>query len=154
MKVSTSILFSKYNINQLETQVEAGLDFILQHVSKPDWPRRISTKATDNRQFMAHSRLEALSYFKQANYLDCRISAYAPDSTKISIALIDIDRENFKSKYQFNKACRQTLLRIKSTSRQNASKNLCSVLSTGHGNHCVISLVPVKHSGTKGKEFL
>ena len=91
-------------LKRLERQVEKGLNDILKHVEPPDCPRNISTRLTDNKQITVYSRIEALSYFKDANYLDCRVSVYAPDSKRLSIAMIDIDLENFKSKREFNKA--------------------------------------------------
>jgi hypothetical protein len=61
------------------------LDFILDHFDFPETetekgsicPRTISTKTTEGRLILVDSREEALARFKQANYLDCRISAYS-----------------------------------------------------------------------------
>jgi len=65
----------------IERQVAKGLDFVLSHFKKDSlWSRNISTKLTSGGQFTVHSRLEALSYFKDSRYLDCRISAYNPDN--------------------------------------------------------------------------
>ncbi len=59
--------------------LDDGLDFILSHFPKDTlWPRKISTKATDNHQRLVYSKEEALAWFKLRNYLDCRISAYPP----------------------------------------------------------------------------
>lgn len=86
--------------------------------------------------------------------MDCRISAYPHDSKRLSIALIDIDKENFKSRREFNKAHRETVLRIKSTNRLSKSRSPATVLFTGNGNHYVIPLCPVRQNGANGKEFL
>jgi hypothetical protein len=95
---------SSYPLNHsiVERQVTEGLEFILSHLSKPYWPRTISTKLTEGRQFTVHSRLEASSYFKGSNYRDCRISAYNPDSRTVDFIMIDMDRSNFKSKQELN----------------------------------------------------
>jgi hypothetical protein len=82
---------------------EFWLDYITWHVSV--CPRRISTALYNGAQVMAHNKQQALSWFKAANYVDCRINAYsalyverndngknrqAPD-----IIFVDIDRKNF-----------------------------------------------------------
>jgi hypothetical protein len=61
-------------------KVERGLDYILSHCHEPLWPRTISTKTTEGRQVLISSQREALARFAQANYLDCRISAYPPNA--------------------------------------------------------------------------
>ena len=62
----------------LAPAVEQGLDFILEHFEFQYfiWPRTISTKTTQGRQILVYSKEEAFARFKQANFLDCRISAY------------------------------------------------------------------------------
>ena len=61
----------------IEKQVTEGLDFILSHLKNPTrWPRTISTKASEGRQITVYNKQEALSYYKDSKYLDCRISAY------------------------------------------------------------------------------
>jgi hypothetical protein len=57
-----------------------GLDFLLNHFNSEDnlgiWPRTVSTKATQGRQVLVYSKEGALHRFKEADCLDCRISAY------------------------------------------------------------------------------
>ena len=66
----------------LASAVKEGLDFILKHFDFDFiWPRTISTKTTQGRQILVYNKVEAFARFKQANFLDCRISAYP--STKI-----------------------------------------------------------------------
>ena len=62
----------------LEYSSNEGLDYILRHFEHQShiWPRTISTKSTQARQIVVNSKENALVYFKMANYLDCRISAY------------------------------------------------------------------------------
>ena len=90
------------------------------------WPRKISTKATDNRQVVVNTRAEALTRFTQANFLDCRISAYPPPSKVSSfvgvnldiapsIIMIDLDREIFKTQRAFEMAQSVTLKKINKT---------------------------------------
>jgi hypothetical protein len=64
------------------------------------WPRTISTKASEGRQITVYSKQEALLYYKDSNYLDCRISAYnarALQQQTIDLLMIDLDLSNFKS---------------------------------------------------------
>jgi hypothetical protein len=58
--------------------VNEGLNYILSHFTHQMqlWPRTISTKTTEGRQIIVYSREEAMARFKQANFTDCRISAY------------------------------------------------------------------------------
>ena len=66
--------------NTLEDKVSNGLDFLIGHFEGFEegfiWPRTVSTKATRGAQVLVYSREQALQRFKEANYLDCRISAY------------------------------------------------------------------------------
>ena len=64
------------------THIEEGLDFILSHFQEPIWPTAISTRTTECRQVLVSNRSEALARFKQANYLDCRISAYGQNADR------------------------------------------------------------------------
>jgi hypothetical protein len=106
-------------------------DYILTHFKEPIWPRTISTKTTQGRQIMVRSREEALAGFAQANYLDCRISAYSPNAlenpseieryqgiTSITpknlIIIIDLDKSTFKSDKIMELALSKTLKNIKS----------------------------------------
>jgi hypothetical protein len=124
----------------VERQVTVGLEFILSLLSKPDWPRTISTKLTEDRRFTAYSRLEALSYFKDSNYLDCRISAFNPESKIVNFIMIDLDQSNFKSKQELDKAKTKTLLKISETFqiRNNNKFKPTTVIWSGNGYHFYI----------------
>ena len=121
----------------VEEQVTKGLEFILSHLTKPYWPRTISTKLTEGRQFTVHSRLEASSYFKGSNYRDCRISAYNPDSRTVDFIMIDTDSSNFKSKQELDKAKSKTVSKISKTF-QIRNKFKPTVIWSGNGYHCCI----------------
>src|SRR3989337_86054 len=110
MNFKTSyFLESSVTSSIVEKRITNGLEFILSHLNKPNWPRTISTKLTEGRQFIVHSRFEALSYFKDSNFLDCRIGAYKPGSRTVDFIMIDIDRSNFKSKQELNTVKTRTL---------------------------------------------
>jgi hypothetical protein len=124
----------------VEKQVTEGLEFILSHLTKPYWPRTISTKLTEGKQFSIYSSLEALSYFKDSNYVDCRISAYNAESKKnVDFIMIDLDQSNFKSRQELNKAKTRTLSRISTAFRiRNRSNKPTTVIWSGNGIHFYI----------------
>ena len=116
--------------HQTITKIEEGLDFILSHFQEPLWPRTISTKTTGGRQVLLSSRKEALARFTQANYLDCRISAYPPNADENPssiekfagfenitprniIVKVDLDRSNFTTERGFVMALSRTLGNIR-----------------------------------------
>jgi hypothetical protein len=84
---------------------------MLAHVGADPWPRTISTKATAGRQILVYNKEEAMRYYKQSEYNDCRISAYNIDNPvflRSFVVLIDLDRHQFKSDLSF----KQQLSRI------------------------------------------
>jgi hypothetical protein len=114
----------------LAPAVEEGLDFILKHFQFQDfiWPRTVSTKTTRGRQILVYNKEEAFARFKQANFLDCRISAYpSPKYTRrqkkkpgflfidLDCQTLDLDKElvctlaNIKLKFD-NKDIKPTVL--------------------------------------------
>jgi hypothetical protein len=71
MNFKSSYFFERSLTNSIiEKQVSNGLESILNHLNEPNWPRTISTKLTEGRQLIVHSKLEVLSYFKDSNFLD------------------------------------------------------------------------------------
>ena len=107
------------------------------------WPRTISTKLTEGRQITVYSKLEAMSYYKDSDYLDCRISAYRyshkndnSSTPTISLLMIDLDlsKFNFNMKLlDLSKA--KTLARIKDTFNLKYNCEPASILWTGNGYH-------------------
>ena len=104
MTTTTTAITSK----QFEMEVKEGLIFILNHLDDL-WPRTVSTYATGGGQRLVNSFAEAMAWFKAANFLDCRISAwprytdYYINRTGIapSVLLVDIDKEHFKTVEEF-----------------------------------------------------
>jgi hypothetical protein len=61
--------------------IKQGLNFILDHFQDQlIFPSSISTKTTKGRQILVDIDKEALARFAQANFFDCRISAYPPNA--------------------------------------------------------------------------
>ncbi|HXX98348.1 MAG TPA: hypothetical protein VEL11_14650, partial [Candidatus Bathyarchaeia archaeon] len=59
---------------KIHRMVEEGLDFILNHLQEPLFPRKVMTKEIGY-QVEVFNKEEALRYFKSSNYNDCRINA-------------------------------------------------------------------------------
>ncbi len=98
-----------------EMEVKEGLTFILNHLDDL-WPRMISTYATGGGQRLVNNFEQAMAWFKAANFLDCRISAYPKytdyyiNRTGIAptVLLVDIDNEYFKTTEEFELAATRT----------------------------------------------
>lgn len=98
---------------------EEGLDYILSHFEEPVWPRTIFTH-TLGKQVPVFNKKQALSMFRESNFLDCRINAY-PDSTGFgglnrqapNFIFIDIDRATFDTDKKFKLAVSNTCTNIK-----------------------------------------
>jgi Primase X len=129
--------------SDIEKQVTEGLDFILTHLKNSmRWPRTISTKASEGRQIQVYSKQEALLYYKDSNYLDCRISAYntkAQEQT-IDLLMIDLDLSNFKYNdvEALNLAQQKTLAKIQNTFSLSKKYEPATVLWSGNGYHLYI----------------
>ena len=116
-----------------------SLEFILTHFNQANlFPRKISTKTTQGKQFTVYNKEEALVRFNQANRLDCRISAYhaidwrtglnkliAPD-----FLFIDLDLGTLQTMQALNAALADTLRRIKEK-----LGGVPSVIWSGNGYH-------------------
>jgi hypothetical protein len=135
----TSQLSENIPVN-VHNAIEQGLDFILSHFEEPIWPRRISTKTTQNGTLPVYSMDEALARFKQANLLDSKICAYpfyvewkginrqAPNLIFIDL---DLGRFNSKSRLALDRALNRTLNDIKAK----LSNAYPTVIWSGHGYH-------------------
>jgi hypothetical protein len=123
-----------------EPVIEVGLDFILGHfpTEEPLWPRTISTHTTERRQIPVCNKEEVLARFKQANFLDSRISAY-PDYTQWhgvnrqapNFIFIDLDLSRFNCRETLDRALGKTLKNIKAK----LGGGYPSVLHSGNGYH-------------------
>ncbi len=80
-----------------ETTIKENLDFILNHLNNPLFPRKIMTRALGHQKEVLDAQ-EALAYFKASNYEDCRVNAYPSyteyqgiNLTSPSFIMIDLD---------------------------------------------------------------
>jgi hypothetical protein len=118
---------------------ESGLDYMLNHFQGDLWPRTISTKATGGGQIPVRSKEEALKWFEQANFLDCKINAYPKRVEWKGINLqapnfifIDLDLGRFKSRLALDRGLDKTLKNI--NQKFNVVVNP-TVLWSGNGYH-------------------
>jgi hypothetical protein len=148
-------------------EIETGLDYILGHFQpqKPSFPRSISTKTTEGRQILVNDRQEAMTRYAQANFVDCRISAYPPYATvnpsglecfqglrittpRNLIVIIDLDRSTFKSELELKLGLIKTLQKIWSKLEVEPT-----IIWSGNGYH--IYLVLESHDNLENvKQFV
>src|SRR5919202_5835565 len=100
------------------TNIFYGLDFLLSHLAKPEFPRTIATKLTEGKQVDVYNKIEALAYYKEANYMDCRLAAYPYNADKcpqiIDFVMLDLDLNNFKySRQKLDAALKKVLTSLK-----------------------------------------
>jgi hypothetical protein len=111
--------------SNIHRKVEEGLDFILNHLQEPLFPRKVMTK--DIGYQLEPFNKEALRYYKSSDYNDCRINAYPPyteyhgiDRTPVSFLMVDLDLKDFgggnaskQPKLFLEKILRNTLVKTK-----------------------------------------
>ncbi|MFZ0220153.1 MAG: DNA primase noncatalytic subunit PriX [Candidatus Nitrosopolaris sp.] len=127
--------------SNVHRRVEEGLDFILNHLQEPLFPRKVMTKDVGY-QLEAFNKEEALRYYKSSDYNDCRINAYPPyteyhgiNRTPVSFLMVDLDLKDFggnvskEPKLFLEKVLRNTLEKIKDFGGNP------TVLWTGNGYH-------------------
>ena len=109
------------------------LDFLLNHLSEPLFPRTIFT-CQKPYQFSIESKQEIFHYFESAEFIDCKINAFPSLKEGMSWAadfiFIDLDLADFKSNRALDLALNKTLKNIKE--RLNGHP---IVLWTGGGYH-------------------
>jgi hypothetical protein len=127
------------HIHQYISTIQKGLNYLLDHVAPPIWPRTISTHATQGKQVLVYSKDEALAKFSYANLLNCRINAY-PSYTgwkglnrqAPNFLFIDLDLSRLKSMEALNRVLNKTLKFIK---EKLGDDIFPTVLWTGNGYH-------------------
>jgi hypothetical protein len=115
MTTTTDTLAAAITSKQFEMEVKEGLIFILNHLDDL-WPRMVSTYTTRGGQRLVNKFAEAMAWFKAANFLDCRISAYPKYTNDYisrtgiapSVLLVDIDKEHFKTAEEFELTATRT----------------------------------------------
>jgi Primase X len=126
-------------VKVLEPNVENNLDFLLSHFEQPVmWPRNIAVYLTGKtRVYSVANKAEAVARFKQANLLDCRISAYPSphDQNELpslppTFVFADQDESTFKTHRAYNMSVNKTRKNFKEILDGNPT-----ILGTGNGVH-------------------
>jgi hypothetical protein len=120
-------------------EIDSGIDFIIKHFDPTIlyFPRTIMTKKS-NCQIVVYAKEEALHYFIESEFQDCRINAYRYSPSSFNsieqwtpdLIFIDIDRSDFKSDRSCKLALSNTLKNIKEK-----LDGYPTVLFTGGGYH-------------------
>jgi hypothetical protein len=129
-----------------------GVNFLLKHLSKPEFPRTIATKLTEGRQIVVANKEGALSYYQESNFMDCCLAAYPYTGNKdpqiIDFVMIDLDLNNFKfSRKKLDRALNKILLKLK--------KDLVdpTVIWSGNGYHILVPIDPLESTLEDLPEF-
>ena len=126
------------NHGKIHQNIEQCLDFILNHFNQNRlFPRTIMTKKLGYQKEI-FSKEEAMKFFEESDFVDCRINAfpsftdykgiqrYPPD-----FIFIDLDKNNFKTEKSFELALSKTLKNM----NDNLDGAYPTVLHTGGGYH-------------------
>ena len=130
-----------------------GVNFLLQHLAKPDFPRTIATKRTDGKQIIVGSKEEAIAFYKEANYMDCRLAAYPYNVNNsvpqiIDFVMLDLDLNSFRfSRQKLDRALNKILISLK---KQDIEP---TVMWTGNGYHVLVPIEPLQSTLEDMTEF-
>ncbi|HET7643454.1 MAG TPA: hypothetical protein VFK40_08095 [Nitrososphaeraceae archaeon] len=140
---SSVTIIDNNNKSRSYQEVENGLDFLLLHFNQDRlFPRKIQTQKSKGKQIEVFSKEEAIKYFEQSYFVDCRINnfpsytnykgiqRYPPDSI-----FIDMDRSTFKDDKRFENALSKTLKNIKEKLNGYPTVN-----NSGNGYHIVLPI--------------
>src|SRR5215218_3199106 len=113
------------------SQVQSGLDFILKHLSGPQFPRCIMVSASRGQKEVDYKDL-AMLYYQGALWEDCRIAAFYPGQKNPDLIFIDLDRKDFVSDRALKAALTKILKRIEKKIGGHPA-----VLWSGRGYHII-----------------
>ena len=127
-------------IDNQEEKVKQGIDFLLSHFEGRQrlFPRKMSTFATNGKQFTVYNKEQILDACIKSNFIDCRLNAYPVLEDGLlqapNIIFIDLDlQSNLK---ELKKYLDKTLKIIK----QKINGFEPTVLWSGNGYHIYIVL--------------
>lgn len=142
------------NSIKLEEEIETGLEFIINHFDSTIlyFPRTIMTKKLGY-QKEVYSKKDAMEYFQQSDYLDCRINAFRSSNSaeqqqwNPDLIFIDIDKNNFKNEKNFEVALSTTLENIREK-----LNGYPSVLKSGNGYHIIQPIEAIAFENYSGND--
>ena len=126
----------------ISTDVQNGIKFILSHLPPPHFPRTIMTYRL-SRQIFVHSIDEAIRYYKESEFLDCRINAYPPPPLTLctkylggglspNLLMIDIDKSQFTTERAYKFAVSKILKNVEAELNGKPT-----VMWSGNGCHVI-----------------
>ena len=125
-------------ITRKELSESQGLGFILNHLSKPVFPRKISTYESSNRTFQVDNMDEILTAFMDSRFIDCRVNAFPllreGKSWIPDLFFIDLDLSDFKSRKELELAKAHILRNISKYLGRDTKPTL---LWSGNGYHII-----------------
>ena len=139
----TATTTTESRINDTNTKVQNGLEFMLRHLAPvPRFPRNIMTHRL-GRQILVHSIEEAMRYYRESKFLDCRISAYPPQPSTLgtkylgnglapNLIMIDIDKSRFATERAYKSAVSKTHKNI-----ETELNGKPTVIWSGNGCHII-----------------
>nr|MDQ3852746.1 hypothetical protein [Thermoproteota archaeon] len=116
----------------ISKKVESGLDFILSHFEEPYFPRKVSTAATNEKQYEVNDKDRTMLFYQTALWEDCRIAAFGIKQENPNLIFIDLDAQDFASMRSFKLALTKTLKNIKKK-----IGGTPSLLWSGRGYHII-----------------
>jgi hypothetical protein len=115
-----------------------GLEFILSHLSKPIFPRKISTYESSNKTFQIDNMDEIIIAFIDSKFIDCRVNAFPllreGKSWIPDLIFIDLDLSDFKSKKELELLIALILRNISKYFGEDAKP---TILWSGNGYHII-----------------
>jgi hypothetical protein len=142
--MATTTTTSPGKVDNPNSNVQNGLEFILRHLSPPHFPRNIMTYSL-GRQILVHSKEETMRHYIESKIVDCRISAYPPSSSTPTSArylndglmapnliMIDIDKSRFITERAYKLAVSKTLKNI-----EVELNGKPTVIWSGNGSHII-----------------
>jgi hypothetical protein len=132
------------NSQERETQVKEDIDFLLSHFEGRQrlFPRKMSTLASQGKQFIVFDKEQILDDCIKSNFIDCRLNAYPILEDGImqapNIIFIDLD---LPTKYQDNlKELERNLDKTLKIIKQKLNGFEPTILWSGNGYHIYIVL--------------
>ena len=123
-----------------EKKVKDGIDFLLSHFERRQriFPRKMSTVASQGKQFIVYNKEQILNACIKSNFVDCRLNAYPilEDGILQAPNMVFIDLDCKSDLLELNKNKDKTLKIIKE--KLNGWRS--TILWTGNGYHIYIVL--------------
>jgi hypothetical protein len=144
--------------NNIGIDVNQGLDFLLTHLKKPDWPRNVATELTKGSQITVYTKEDAIKLYTDANYVNCRLAAYPHQQEEqkhrmiVDFVMIDLDVNDFGSSW--NKVNKVVLAKtLRNITKTFGPQFKPTVINSGNGYHILLPIEPIDYVLEDKPEF-